>query len=282
MRAPRSKPADKTRNRPGGVRFRPSKRRGQVFLTSNRIADRLVAALNTEPEDTVLEIGAGSGALTRRLARVARRVYAVEVDRRLFAALAIATQDFANVQNINEDILKVDLSAYGKVKIFGNLPYFLSTPILFHLLRYRDSWQYAVLTLQKEFARRLCARPGTREYGSITVVFELFTRRQQLFSIPPRYFSPRPRVASSVVAIERVNSPVLPENEDFFFRVVRAAFSQRRKILANCLARGLAVDKSSLSEIQSATGIDLCRRAETLSVKEFCALSDALSARFTR
>ncbi len=274
---PGAVPAGEARVREIGVKFHPKKRWGQVFLTSNRIADRLVEAVGIESDDVVLEIGAGKGMLTRRLARKAKQVYAVEIDRFLFAALIDATEEFANVLNINEDILKVDLSTFGPLKIIGNLPYSLSTPILFHLLHYRDYWDCAVLTLQREFARRLCARPGTKEYGSITVVFELYTRRKPLFSIPPRFFSPRPKVSSAAIRVERTKSPTIPANEDFFFRVVRASFAQRRKTLANSLARNLAIDKSKLVEVESATGISLSRRAETLSIQEFCALADALA-----
>jgi len=256
--------------------FRPRKRLGQIFIRSEKVRDRLVRALDPTPRDTVLEIGAGGGFLTRQLARSVGRVFAVEFDGRLIPTLETARDEFSNISIINEDILKVDLSAFGPLKIFGNIPYSLSTPILFRLLRYRDSWTSAVLTLQKEFARRLCGRPGTRAYGSITVVFDLFTRRKLLFLLPPSLFSPRPRVSSALVRIDRVDAPRLPGNEDFFFRVVRASFGQRRKTLANNLGRGFGLAKPDLAGIQTATGIDLGRRAETLSVEEFCAISDAI------
>jgi len=259
--------------------FRPKRSLGQIFLKSDRIAQRMVDALDIKRDENVLEIGAGKGIITKRLAPIAKRVYAVEIDERLIENLKEETREFGNVEIINEDILKLDLSSFDRVKIIGNIPYSLTTPLLFKLFKSREIWEKMVLTLQKEFAERILSPPNTKRYGSITIAVRLYTEVQKLFSIPPPFFSPCPKVSSSsLLFIKREKPLVEVKDEDFFFRVVRASFTYRRKFLSNGLKSTFGLTPSQLSDIQKITGIDLKRRAETLTVEEFGELANTISS----
>jgi 16S rRNA (adenine1518-N6/adenine1519-N6)-dimethyltransferase len=255
------------------AKFRPKKKLGQAFLTYPPIADQLVTALSLSPEDEVLEIGSGKGILTERLVQKAKYVYAVEIDKRLVLQLKEKLAQYQNLEIINQDILTYDLAGLPRIKIIGNIPYSVSSQIIFYLLRNRNFWDIAVLTLQKEFAERILAKPGTKEYGALTVIFNLYTEAKKLFNIPPAYFKPKPKVLSTAVLIKSRSEPLFQvADEAFFARVVKQAFSQRRKTLLNNLHASLRIDKDELQRL----GIDLTRRAETLTLAEFVVLSERL------
>ncbi|MEO0092128.1 MAG: 16S rRNA (adenine(1518)-N(6)/adenine(1519)-N(6))-dimethyltransferase RsmA [candidate division WOR-3 bacterium] len=257
--------------------FKPKKSLGQSFLISSRIADRLVSALELKNTDSVLEIGAGKGILTKRIAEKANKVFAVELDKRLIPILESNTKRFSNVEIINADILQLDWSNWEKVKIIGNIPYNLSSPILFRLLDNINLWEITVLTLQREFADRLLAKPGTKDYGALSVIFEPLTIRKKLITIPASAFQPKPKVISTAIIIQK-RIPALFNDipYDIFNKLVHIAFSHRRKTIANNLNLGLSLDKIKISQIAEKTGIDLTRRAEQLTVDEFYQLAQAL------
>lgn len=261
-------------------KFRPKKQLGQSFLTFEPVAEQLVDALSLTSDDEVLEIGSGKGILTEQLTRIAKKVYAVEIDKRLADTLKEKFAGCKNVEIINQDILKFDLSRFKQLKILGNVPYSISSQILFLLLKYCNVWKIAVLTLQKEFAARILGQPGTKEYGAITVVFNLYTESHKLFSIPPSFFKPKPKIYSTVILLKAREQPLfqIPDESASggFTKVVKAAFSHRRKTLLNNLNSSLGIDKIKLQELSNIIGIDMSRRAETLTLAEFVVLSEKL------
>ena len=258
-------------------KFRPKKQLGQSFLTFEPVAEQLVDALSLTSEDEVLEIGSGKGILTEQLVQIAKKVYAVEIDKRLSDTLREKFAGYKNVEIINQDILKFDLAKFKQLKILGNVPYSISSQILFILLKYRPVWKIAVLTLQKEFAARILGQPGTKEYGAITVIFNLYTEGQKLFSIPPSFFKPKPKIYSTVILLKAREQPLFQiPDEEFFTKVVKAAFSHRRKTLINNLNAALDIEKIKLQELGKKISLDMSRRAETLTLAEFVALSEKL------
>lgn len=261
----------------GALKFKPKKHLGQVFLRSDKVAQRMVDALDIKRGEDVLEIGAGNGIITKRLVPLAKRIYAVEIDPRLIERLKDMTKEFKNIEIIDGDILKIDLSLFQKLKIIGNIPYSLTTPLLFKLFKYKKVWEKTVLILQKEFADRILAPPNTKKYGSITVAVRFYTETKRLFSLSPSLFWPCPKVSSSsLLFIKRENPPFEIVDVNFFLKTVRASFSQRRKFLANALKSSLNLNQSQLKEVQDKTGVDLRRRAETLTIEEFGELANTI------
>lgn len=252
---------------------------GQNFLIDPNLAAKIVRALPDDPTQTVLEIGPGTGALTDILVEAGRRVIAVEIDQRLIPLLHERFGD--RVEVIHADVLDVDLTKLaaetpGRLAVLGNLPYYASSPILFHLLAHRRALGPAVLTLQDEVVRRCCAGPGTKDYGSVSVWLALFASPRRLFALPSQVFRPRPKVASAAFGLDFAN-PVatLPQDEAHFEKVLRAAFGQRRKTLRNSLSGKLGT--ALTDAILDATRIDGKRRAEQLAPGEFVALADAFT-----
>jgi 16S rRNA (adenine1518-N6/adenine1519-N6)-dimethyltransferase len=260
---------------------RPKKRLSQNFLINDRAARRIVDGLSLEKSDVVLEIGAGSGALTKHLLNQAQRVLAVEIDKELCSALK---EKFATNQNltiINADILKLDFDSAIKpdhhCKVVGNLPYQITSPILSFLLQNKKLIDFCVLMVQKEFALRLSSAPGSKNWSPLSVAIQLYADVKILFHLKPSSFFPQPRVNSSVVKITFLSHPkVQLEDEEWFLRVVRAAFGQRRKILLNSLAANLSLPKDKIEFILNRVEIDPKKRAETLGLNEFAVLSSAL------
>ena len=260
--------------------LRPIKSFGQSFLTYEPAADRIVEELGLSRDDEVIEIGPGKGVLTSRLLERCRRLTAVEVDGRLVELLRSEFAGQANLDLVHQDILGFDFSRFRDVVVCGNLPYNISSQILFRLLDNLSGWKRGVFTLQREFATRLLAAPGNKDYGAVTVLFELWTERQKLFNLEPDCFKPSPDVMSTVISIRRRDKPLCPVRDaELFKRVVKAAFAQRRKTLGNNLNNGLGLDRPALVEIEQASEIDLKRRAETLSLSDFCRLTETLCAR---
>ena len=262
----------------------PHKRLGQNFLVDANIPRRIAAAVDLGPDERVLEVGVGLGALTRPLAEAAGEVIGIEADSGLIRLHEERRDLPDNVRLIHADILKTDLASFrppgGHLKIAANLPYAISTPFLFRLIEQRDALETAVLMLQKELAERLCAAPRTKEYGAPTVLLAACADVETLFDVGPAAFHPRPRVDSRVIRLRFFPEPARlaelgPFDRPLFTRVVRAAFSQRRKTLANALS-GLVPDKAALLGPLERAGIAAERRAETLTLAEYVGLTRCL------
>jgi len=248
----------------------------QNFLIDAGVARRIAFAANVGPGDLVLEVGAGKGELTGPLVETDAHVLAVEIDARMIDELKMRFANSPEPTIIQADILKLDFEKTldgRKAVLAANLPYNLSSPFLFRLFENRHMLHRALLTLQHEFARRLIAKVGTKEYGILTVFCALVAKPQILFSLSPQVFRPMPRVKSAVLMLDfNYIPPSFPKNEFMFKRVVRAAFGQRRKKIHNSLGQVLG---SQTIEILTSAGIDPSRRAETLNLIEWVSLADA-------
>ena len=256
---------------------------GQNFLADPQSAAMIVDRAGIQSHDTVLEIGPGLGALTVHVARKAAHVYAVEKDTRLIPLLTgeLAAAGIDNVTVMNQDIFKVDLAALAgdnPLVVLGNLPYNISSQVLFRLVENRQKVSRAVLMFQKELAQRITAPPGGRDYGRLSVVMQYCSRVSTVADVGPHLFFPRPVVESRVVAVDFFDTMDLPwDQEQYLFRVIKAAFSKRRKTLKNSLAGAeLGIDTGQAGKALEAAGIDGTRRAETLTVAEFISLFKVL------
>jgi 16S rRNA (adenine1518-N6/adenine1519-N6)-dimethyltransferase len=257
-----------------------SKRLGQNFLIDEGIVQGIVDAVGIEPGDLVLEIGPGIGTLTQGLAEAQAQVTAVELDRKLPAVLAKTLEGYDNVRVIQGDILKTDIPALmgvGPYKVAANLPYYITTPIIMALLEQRLPISRLVTMVQKEVAERMVASPGTKDYGALSVAVQYYTKPCIVLDVPPRSFIPAPEVDSVVICCEvRKEPPVKAIDEKMFFRVVKAAFSQRRKTLNNAL-KTMGVEKDTVKQVLESANIDGVRRGETLSLEEFAAIANVIS-----
>ena len=260
--------------------LRPSKALGQNFLVDSAALDRIVAAAELTPDDVVLEVGAGLGALTRRLARGAGRVISVELDQRLMPVLQSVLADLDNVTLVQGDILALDPAALigpssTQYKVVANLPYYITSAVLRHLLEASPRPQRMVLTVQREVADRIVAEPGQMSLLAVSVQF--YGQPRRLFRIKPGSFYPSPGVESAVVRIDlHAAPPVRVEEADAFFRVVRAGFAQRRKQLRNGLAAGLGLSPEEVVAKLGEAGVDARRRPQTLSLEEWGRVAQAI------
>ncbi len=269
--------------RPGDdpPRHRPRKRFGQHFLAPAWAA-KLVAAIDPRPDQTFLEIGPGQGAITRRLAERAAAVVAVEVDRDLAATLRAAA--IARLTVIEADVLDVDLATLGLptgTRVAGNLPYNISSPILFQLLETQgrlNVFADATLMLQKEVADRLIASPGTKDYGPLTIFAALHARVTRLLTLPPGAFHPPPQVTSAVVRVQFLAAGERPDVPAAFESMIRALFTARRKTVANGLKAPAAAAGTTPAEALARAGLDPRLRPEQLSVDQLLTLARALGA----
>ena len=260
------------------------KQLGQHFLKNPATSEMIVNRCRVMPEDVVLEIGAGLGALTIPVARIAKKVYAVEKDHKIISLLKteLASNSLFNVILIEKDILKVNIEEFieeanPKILVLGNLPYNISSQVLVKLIKSRNAVSRAILMFQKELAQRITAHPGCREYGRLTVMLNYCAKIKKVADIKASQFFPRPKVDSEVLEITFKDSLKYSDNEEFFYRVIKAAFGQRRKNLKNALAGSelhIAAE-TSMCALENA-GIDPTRRAETLTVEEFVRLKDIL------
>ncbi|MEW6064199.1 MAG: 16S rRNA (adenine(1518)-N(6)/adenine(1519)-N(6))-dimethyltransferase RsmA [Bacillota bacterium] len=268
--------------------FKVRKALGQNFLMDANIIEKIVRFADLTEQDLTFEIGPGLGVLTRRLARSAGRVIAVELDQNLLPILQETLADFPNAEVVHGDALKVDFDrlaeertagVFGrqgkKYKLVANLPYYITTPLLMHLLTNGFNLERLVVMMQREVADRLQASPGGKDYGSLSVAVQYYTVPEIVVRVPKTVFYPAPDVDSAVVRLtKREAPPVDVTSEELFFKVVRAAFGQRRKTLLNSLTgSGLAARETWL-EVLSKTGIDPARRGETLSLQEFADLAN--------
>lgn len=268
--------------------FKPSKGLGQNFLIDANIVRKIVEAGQVTVEDVVVEIGPGVGALTEQLAATAQKVVAVELDKRLLPILTETLSRYTNVDVVNADALQVDFDflvgkhAAGYAKkyiVMANLPYYITTPIIMHLLEKRFSVSRLVVMVQKEVAMRMLAGPGTKDYSAFTVAVRYYSSPSLAFKVSPKVFLPQPEVESAVVKMDILDKPpVDPGDEQLFFKVVKAAFGQRRKSLPNALQSNLEVDKRLLLHVLAQAGIDSRSRAEELDLYQFAALTRCLQA----
>lgn len=236
-------------------------------------------ALGPSRSDTVLEVGPGKGILTRRLVASVGRVIAVEIDGRLAEGLRSELDGCGNLEVVQADFLDFDLARFEHLKIIGNLPYNISSQILFKLLESLRTWDVAVLTTQREFAYRVVAVPGTKVYGALSVFFDRLTTRERLFNIAPESFKPRPDVVSTSFRLARREQPLYPVTDEVLFgRVVRACFAQRRKTIANNLMAVLGLEREAVSASLKKAGIQPSARAETIPGGEFRKLAELLAA----
>lgn len=266
--------------------IRPKKRLGQNFLINPGVMDKVVAAANLKPTDTVLEIGPGVGSLTLKLAEAAGKVVAVEVDGALAESLRVLFSAYPKVCLVEGDALKIDpdflISSVGGIlpyKVVANLPYYITTPLLTRFLEGGFKIAMYVIMVQKEVALRLVAQPGTKAYGSLSVLVAYKTVPELIATVSRGNFFPTPEVDSAIVRlVVRSEPPVAVPNEQLFFQVVRAAFGHRRKTLLNALAgSGLGLDRDQWKSIFAKVGVDGGRRGETLTLEEFASLTCCLA-----
>ena len=262
------------------MRILPKKSLGQNFLIDQNIRRKIVASLDLGPSDIVLEIGAGKGELTGLIAQKAGKIYALEIDRRLLTGLRESFAGSDNIQVIDQDILKLDLGCFiknnkikGKLKAFGNIPYYISSPIIEHLLKFRGQLSAIFITVQKEFAVRLASPPGSKEYGSFSCFAQYYTEPKILFHISRNCFKPSPKVDSSFLELKMREEPAVKvSDEEIFFKIIRTAFNQRRKTLRNSLS-GI-ISERSLNEFFAKSGLESGVRPERLSLHDFALLAN--------
>ncbi|MCK5427071.1 MAG: ribosomal RNA small subunit methyltransferase A [Thermodesulfovibrionia bacterium] len=249
------------------------RRFGQHFLFNERIIKKIIACSMVTSRDTVIEIGPGTGIMTRLLAEHVKKVIAIEIDRKLIEKLRESIAMRPNVVVINADALRFPYETIkGKFKVVANIPYYITTPLLFRLLEFKKRIPSMTLLMQKEVARRITASPGSKDYGVLSITTQLHTKPEIKFTVSKGAFSPPPQVDSAVIHFSVYAQPYYKiKNEEFFLRVVKTAFSKRRKTILNSL-RSFKGIKETLPK----TGIDSQLRPESLSIKEFIRLAEAL------
>jgi 16S rRNA (adenine1518-N6/adenine1519-N6)-dimethyltransferase len=268
--------------RDSGIRLRKSL--GQHILIDDNIAEKITNELGLGNGQGVIEIGPGLGALTGRLAASARQVVAVEIDRRLASVLRSETEATGRVEVAEANFLKVDLGGliapYEDVtdwKVVGNLPYYITSAILMHLVDAKHHFSTAVLTVQEEFARRMVAGPGSKDYSSLSIYIQYHFRPEVLFTIKPTSFYPRPDVRSAAVRLEVLERYTLDvRDEGLFFQTIRAAFGQRRKTLKSSLRKVPGLTPKLIGELGRMSGVELSNRPEDTSIQQFVDLSNAI------
>lgn len=266
--------------------FSFSKALGQNFLINPSVCPRIAEMGGAQPGWGVLEIGLGIGVLTAELAKRADKVVGIEIDSRLLPVLDETLEEFDNVHIINEDVLKVNLHQVIReqfegleVAVCANLPYYITSPILMSLLEQRLPIRSITVMVQKEAAQRICAAPGTREVGAVSIAVQYYSEPKVLFHVSRGSFMPSPDVDSCVIRLDvRPTPAVAVKNESLFFQVVRGAFSQRRKTLSNCLSSSLKLPKNEIQQMLNDAGVPVTARAEQLSLEQFAAIADAYAA----
>lgn len=266
--------------------FNTQKKYGQNFLIDSHVLAKIIDAAQIGPEDFVLEIGPGIGTMTQYLAEAAREVVAVEIDRKLMPILEDTLSEYDNVTVINADILKLDLAALAReknqgkpMKVVANLPYYITTPIIMGLFEQNIPLESITVMVQKEVADRMQVGPGNKDYGALSLAVQFYSMPEVVANVPPGCFIPRPDVGSAVIRLIRYEkSPVEVRDAGFMFRLIRAAFNQRRKTLQNSLhnSRELQLEKSRVVAALEEMGLPAAVRGEQLSLSEFARLSDLL------
>lgn len=255
-----------------------SKKLGQNFLIKRGIVDEIVHAAELTPGEPVLEVGPGIGTLTQGLAQSGADVTAIELDRRLLEVLDTTLASYDNVRIVHGDVLKLDVPAimnHKPFKVVANLPYYITTPIIMSLLESKLPIERLVVMVQKEVALRMVAKPGTKDYGALSVAVQYYTEPDIVLDVPPKSFLPAPAVTSSVIrCVLRDKPPVDVIDEKLFFRVVKAGFAQRRKTFANTM-KTTGLSKDRIEELLAKANIDGQRRGETFTLQEFADVANA-------
>ena len=265
--------------------FSFSKALGQNFLIDSTVCPKMAEmCVGGESDFAVIEIGPGIGVLTKEVSAVAKKVVAIELDKRLIPILSETLCDCDNVEVINADAMKLDLNALIaekfpslKVAVCANLPYYITSPIIMGLLEAKLPLDNITVMVQKEAAERICAAPGERDCGAISAAISYFCEPEILFGVGRNSFLPAPKVDSAVIKLKlREAPPINPKSEEMFFKCVKAAFAQRRKTVLNSVSATLHIDKARLSAALEECGVSPLKRAEALTMDELCALSDAV------
>ena len=255
-----------------------SKKLGQNFLIKRGIVDEIVHAAELTVGEPVLEVGPGIGTLTQGLAQSGADVTAIELDRRLLEVLDTTLASYDNVRIIHGDVLKLDVPMimnHKPFKVVANLPYYITTPIIMSLLESKLPIERLVVMVQKEVALRMVAKPGTKDYGALSVAVQYYTEPDIVLDVPPKSFLPAPAVTSSVIrCVLRDKPPVDVIDEKLFFRVVKAGFAQRRKTFANTM-KTTGLSKDRIEELLAKANIDGQRRGETFTLQEFADVANA-------
>lgn len=267
--------------------FAFQKKFGQNFLIDTHVLDKIILAAGVTKEDMVLEIGPGIGTMTQYLAESARKVIAVEIDKNLIPILDETLGEYDNVRVINQDILKLDTRELAEteneskpIKVVANLPYYITTPIIMGLFEGNVPIDNITVMVQKEVADRMQARPGTKDYGALSLAVEYYAAPYIVANVPPNCFMPRPKVGSAVIRLTRHKTlPVATEYPQLMFRLIRASFNQRRKTLMNGLNNSpeLPYTKEQVADALKALDLPLSVRGETLTLKQFAALANHLA-----
>lgn len=264
--------------------FKFTKSLGQNFLIEDNIVDKIVAGAGIGPGDKIIEVGPGIGTLTREMASRAEALMAVEIDKNLIPILADTLGDYDNVKIVNEDIIKADIKGLidenlsgGPVKLVANLPYYITTPIIMRFLEENINVTDIVVMVQKEVAERMNAQPGGKDFGALSVAVQYYCDTEIVAKVPRHLFVPQPNVDSIVIALRiRPERKYKVDDEDLYFKVVKAAFGQRRKTLLNSISSMGNLSKDQVKEALEEAGIDPKRRGETLSLDEFAILSNVI------
>lgn len=268
--------------------FKFSKSLGQNFLIDQNILDNIVDGANILEDDYVIEVGPGIGSLTQNIAERAGTIVAIEIDKTLIPILKETLKDYSNVEVINADVLKLDLHKLiaekfqgKKAKVIANLPYYVTTPIIMKFLEERVPVESLTIMIQKEVADRMQAKPGTKDYGALSIAVQYYCNPKILLKVPPSVFIPQPKVESTVIKLNILEEPKIHvEREDLFFALVKDAFGKRRKTLLNALSSGsLKLDKNLLKEVLFLSSIEENRRGETLTIEEYGLLANNLAKR---
>lgn len=265
--------------------FKFSKSLGQNFLIDDNVIDKILAGSRLSETDKIIEVGPGIGTLTREMGKTAQNVVAIEIDKTLIPILKETLADLDNVEVVNEDILKVDIQGLinekldgGPVKLIANLPYYITTPIVMKFLEEDIPVTDIVVMVQKEVADRMNAKPSTKDYGALSVAVQYYCDTEIVAKAPRHMFVPQPNVDSIVIGLHvRSERKYKVDNEDIFFKTVKASFGQRRKTLLNSLGGLGFLTKDQIKEALQAANIDAKRRGETLSIDEFANLSNEIN-----
>lgn len=265
--------------------FKFSKSLGQNFLIDTNVIDRILEGARVQEGDYVIEVGPGIGTLTKEMGRTAEKVVAIEIDKTLIPILEETLADFPNIEVINQDILKVDVQELvkeklngGPVKLIANLPYYITTPIVMKFLEEDIPVTDIVVMVQKEVADRMNAQPNSKDYGALSVAVQYYCDTEIVAKAPRHMFMPQPNVDSTVIGLHvREERKYNVDNEDIFFKTVKASFGQRRKTLLNSLGGLGFLSKDQIKIALQEANIDEKRRGETLSIEEFASLSNAVN-----
>ena len=265
--------------------FKFSKSLGQNFLIDTNVIDRILEGARVKEGDYVIEVGPGIGTLTKEMGRTAKKVVAIEIDKTLIPILEETLADFPNIEVINQDILKVDVQELvkeklngGPVKLVANLPYYITTPIVMKFLEEDIPVTDIVVMVQKEVADRMNAQPNSKDYGALSVAVQYYCDTEIVAKAPRHMFMPQPNVDSTVIGLQvREEKKYNVDNEDIFFKTVKASFGKRRKTLLNSLGGLGFLSKDQIKLALQEANIDEKRRGETLSIEEFASLSNAVN-----